>query len=140
MMSDELAVLAQEILAHNNSYHVCQTVNKLMDRIESLEAKLAATINDRNELAEYAGKANRRAELAARPNHTVRLWVAPTITGRLWIFTEKPTVRGELSWLNDGDRYPWIEALFGIPPVMTWDDDPVEIEVSWRVLAEEAKK
>lgn len=68
------------------------------------------------------------------PNHTVRLWVAPTITGRLWIFTEQPTVRGELSWLNDGDRYPWTEALFGIPPVMTWDDDPVEIEVSWRVV------
>jgi hypothetical protein len=75
-----------------------------------------------------------REVFALSPLIAVRPWVAPTITGRLWIFTEKPTARGELSWLNDGDRYPWTEALFGIPPVVTFTDEPVEIAVSWRVV------
>lgn len=52
MLSDELAALAQEILDHNNSYHVCQTVNKLVDRIESLEAELDVMRRDRDDVKE----------------------------------------------------------------------------------------
>lgn len=63
---------------------------------------------------------------------SIKMWVATDEDGDIFIYENKPE-RDEqevFAWYNNSGRFEFIEQRFLPFPAPTWEDEPIEVEIT----------
>lgn len=62
---------------------------------------------------------------------SIKAWVATDKYGDIFIYENKPE-REEFAWYSNSGRFEFIEQRYLPFPAPTWEDEPVQVELTIR--------